>query len=114
MKVDAHGKPARTVWRILGRGRRRDQEIAWLQLQPHTGRTHQLRVHCAAMAAPILGDRVYGRPSDLSLQLLARKVVVPLIKNDKPVTVVAPVPPHMFEMLSLCGWAPEEADHAHE
>ena len=38
------------------------QKLAWLELQPLTGRTHQLRVHCVAIGAPILGDVKYARP----------------------------------------------------
>jgi 23S rRNA pseudouridine955/2504/2580 synthase len=36
------------------------KKLAWLELSPLTGRTHQLRVHCTALGAPILGDRTYG------------------------------------------------------
>lgn len=36
------------------------RKLAWLELRPHTGRTHQLRVHCAGIDAPILGDAPYG------------------------------------------------------
>jgi tRNA pseudouridine32 synthase/23S rRNA pseudouridine746 synthase len=56
-----HGKPAVTAWRVverLGGGRTR------VELRPHTGRTHQLRVHAAhplGLDAPIVGDRLYGR-----------------------------------------------------
>lgn len=55
-----HGKPAETEWRVLSRepGRTR------VQFLPHTGRTHQLRVHAAhpeGLDAPIVGDRLYGR-----------------------------------------------------
>jgi 23S rRNA pseudouridine955/2504/2580 synthase len=38
------------------------QKLAWLELSPLTGRTHQLRVHCVAIGAPILGDVKYARP----------------------------------------------------
>ncbi|MCL2428782.1 MAG: RluA family pseudouridine synthase [Alphaproteobacteria bacterium] len=38
------------------------QKLAWLELRPLTGRTHQLRVHCVALGAPILGDRKYAEP----------------------------------------------------
>src|SRR3954452_1473047 len=61
MKVDLLGAPSQTRWRVLGRGAAPGgQSLAVLELQPLTGRTHQLRVHCAAMGWPILGDRVYG------------------------------------------------------
>lgn len=54
--VDASGKPSRTRFRVL----RRDGKTTLLELQPLTGRTHQLRVHCAYMGFPILGDPQYG------------------------------------------------------
>ena len=104
MKVDPNGAPALTRWRVLGRGDWRGAPIAWLEMAPKTGRTHQLRVHAAAQGWPILGDAIYGTPADVPLQLLARKVVVPLAKGKPPVEVEAPVPPHMRETLGACGF----------
>jgi tRNA pseudouridine32 synthase / 23S rRNA pseudouridine746 synthase len=109
MKVDPNGLPATTLWRVRGRGAWRGQPIAWLELEPRTGRTHQLRVHCAARGWPILGDAIYGAPADASLQLLARKVVVPLSNAGPPIAVEAPVPPHMAEALIACGFGGEAA-----
>src|SRR5450755_3151708 len=57
MKPDPHGAPAVTNWKVMGRG----NGLTWLALEPLTGRTHQLRVHCAEMGFPILGDNIYGR-----------------------------------------------------
>lgn len=105
MKVDPAGQPARTLWRVMGRGEWRSAPVAWLELEPKTGRTHQLRVHCAAQGWPILGDAIYGEGAGVSLQLLARRVVVPLSKTKAPITVEAPVPPHMREALAACGFA---------
>ncbi len=82
--------------------------LTWLALEPLTGRTHQLRVHCAAMGWPILGDSVYGsapRTGGPGLHLHARDIVVPLYKNRAPIQVTAPVPPHMQEQLRACGWS---------
>ena len=61
--VDESGKPSLSRYRVLERG------DAWcrLALQPITGRTHQLRVHCAHMGFPILGDPQYGSPESLAL-----------------------------------------------
>lgn len=60
-KVDpAHGKAARTDWRVLDFDA--TQGITRLALQPATGRTHQLRVHLAAIGHPILGDALYAPP----------------------------------------------------
>ena len=105
MKVDPTGQPARTLWRVAGRGEWRGAPIAWLELEPQTGRTHQLRVHCAAQGWPILGDAIYGARAETPLQLLARKVVAPLYKGRPPIEVEAPVPLHMRETLAACGFA---------
>src|SRR5579862_4741972 len=86
-------------------------KIAWLALEPLTGRTHQLRVHCAEMGWPIVGDAIYGtapRSGGPGLQLHAREIIVPLYKNRAPIRVVAPVPAHMRELLAMCGWEGEE------
>jgi tRNA pseudouridine32 synthase/23S rRNA pseudouridine746 synthase len=87
-------------------------KITWLALEPLTGRTHQLRVHCAEMGWPILGDAIYGtapRSGGPGLQLHAREIVVPLYKNRAPIRLTAPVPPHMRERLLACGWPGEES-----
>ena len=84
----------------------------WLLLEPLTGRTHQLRVHCAAMGWPVVGDAVYGtapRTGGPPLHLHAREVVVPINPKREPVRVVAPVPAHMRAALTACGWRGEEA-----
>ena len=109
MKVEASGLPAKTGWRVCGRGQWRGAPIAWLELTPLTGRTHQLRVHCASEGWPILGDAIYGARAEVPLQLLARRVEVPLSKNQPPVVVEAPAPPHMLETLTACGFADERA-----
>jgi tRNA pseudouridine32 synthase/23S rRNA pseudouridine746 synthase len=51
-----HGKSAVTYWQVLQRG----DDAVRLLLKPETGRTHQLRVHCAALGFPIIGDGLYG------------------------------------------------------
>jgi tRNA pseudouridine32 synthase / 23S rRNA pseudouridine746 synthase len=105
-------------------GRSADRAISWLALEPVTGRTHQLRVHCAALGFPIFGDDIYGneaserrarqikfvpRPDAPGLQLHAREVVVPISKNKDPVRVIAPLPPHLRARLTACGWNGEDA-----
>ena len=108
MKHDPEGQPSVTRWRVLGRS---PDKLTWLALEPLTGRTHQLRVHCAEMAWPILGDAIYGtapRSGGPGLQLHAREIVVPLYKNRAPIRVVAPVPPHMQAYLASCGWPGED------
>jgi tRNA pseudouridine32 synthase / 23S rRNA pseudouridine746 synthase len=107
MKVDPAGLPSRTRWQVLGRG----GSLAWLALEPLTGRTHQLRVHCAASGWPILGDPIYGpegRASPVPLHLHARAVSVPIAAGKAPVQVEAPVPGHMRAALDACGWVAQE------
>jgi tRNA pseudouridine32 synthase/23S rRNA pseudouridine746 synthase len=131
MKHDPAGQPAATTWTVLGRSagatepesavagatgegadrasdaRANPHHLTWLALEPLTGRTHQLRVHCAAMGWPILGDTIYGgapRVGGRGLHLHAREVVVPLYKNRAAIRVGAPVPPHMEAALRACGW----------
>ncbi|WP_235907910.1 RluA family pseudouridine synthase [Siccirubricoccus phaeus] len=97
MTVDPAGRPAVTEWRRLGAA----PGLAWLELQPRTGRTHQLRAHCAHAGWPILGDARYGGGPG-PMHLLARAIALPL---SPPVSVAAPVPPHMRAALARCGWA---------
>ncbi len=106
MKHDPNGLPSTTTWKVTGRA----GGLAWLALEPLTGRTHQLRVHCAEMGWPIVGDNIYGdapRFGGPGLHLHAREVVVPLYKNREPIRVSAPVPPHMIDALKACGWSGE-------
>src|SRR3984957_20989447 len=110
MKHDPGGKPSVSRWTVLGRSV--DAKLSWLALEPLTGRTHQLRVHCAEMGWPILGDAIYGtapRSGGPGLQLLAREIVVPLYKNRAPIRLTAPVPPHMRDRLFACGWPGEDS-----
>jgi tRNA pseudouridine32 synthase / 23S rRNA pseudouridine746 synthase len=106
MQHDPQGQPATTTWKVLGR----TEHFTWLALEPLTGRTHQLRVHCAATGWPIVGDSIYGtapRSGGPALQLHSREIVVPLYKNRDPISVSAPVPLHMHEQLAACGWQGE-------
>jgi tRNA pseudouridine32 synthase/23S rRNA pseudouridine746 synthase len=88
-----------------------DTGLTWLALEPLTGRTHQLRVHCAERGFPIVGDAIYGTAARNSvalggpaLHLHSRQIVVPISNNKEAVVVTAPVPPHMRERLRMCGW----------
>ena len=96
MAVDPAGQPARTAWRVMGRG----PGLAWLELAPRTGRTHQIRVHCAHLGCPILGDGRYGG-GEGAMHLLARAIALPL---EPPVAATAPVPGHMRRAMEACGW----------
>ena len=60
-EVRSDGKPSLTEYRVLGR----QEKESLLELRPVTGRTHQLRVHCAHMGYPILGDPQYGSSASL-------------------------------------------------
>ena len=67
-EVRQDGKPSVTQYRLLEcRG-----EVSKLALRPVTGRTHQLRVHCAYMGYPILGDPQYGSPESQALSVVSR------------------------------------------
>ncbi len=97
MVVDPAGQSAVSDYAVLGH----TGGIAWLEVRPRTGRTHQVRAHCAALGCPILGDPIYGA-GDGPLHLLARAIALPLAP---PVAATAPVPDHMRAALAACGWA---------
>jgi len=103
VKVSDKGQTAVTRYRTLGRA----PGITWLELKPETGRTHQIRVHCADAGCPVIGDRFYGRPeAGQQLHLHSRAIVLALSKNKPPVVVTAPPPPHMMAALLACGFNP--------
>ncbi len=100
MVADAAGQRAVTDWRVLARG----ASQSWLELRPRTGRTHQVRVHCAHLGCPVAGDPVYGRAgAGDRLQLLARRIRL----DVHPVLdATAPPPPHMQAALDVFGSSP--------
>jgi tRNA pseudouridine32 synthase/23S rRNA pseudouridine746 synthase len=95
MKVDPAGDASLTHYRVLGRA----SGIAFVALSPKTGRTHQLRVHCAAMGWPIAGDRVYGgdraMAASSALMLHAARIALPFYPGQPPIQVEAPLPEPM-------------------
>jgi tRNA pseudouridine32 synthase / 23S rRNA pseudouridine746 synthase len=105
MKVDPAGDPSLTRWRVRGRS----DGVAWLELSPETGRTHQLRVHCAHLGAPIAGDAIYGGDAAAavarSLHLHARSIALAGAEGGR-VTATAEPPEHMRALLGACGWRP--------
>ena len=105
MKVDPDGQPAVTDFLVRGRS----ADLTWLELRPLTGRTHQLRVHLAAVHCPILGDAVYGNPPahGVSLHLHARSIAVPLYPRRPAIAATAPPPAHMQDALRACGLVAE-------
>ena len=101
MIVAADGQAATTEYSVKGRS----GQLAWLELKPRTGRTHQIRVHCAALGCSVLGDPIYGAPSPKKpLMLHARAISLPLYANRPAVAVTATPPPHMTSILKDCGW----------
>jgi RluA family pseudouridine synthase len=104
MKIDAKGQASQTEYSTIGSS----GAATWLSLAPKTGRTHQLRVHLAAIGCPILGDPVYGgdatKAAEFALHLHAREIRVPLYPRRAPIKAVAEVPPHMQAQMRICGW----------
>ncbi len=109
MQGDIGGDPAVTDYAVVERAGR---HAAWLELSPLTGRTHQLRVHCAAIGTPILGDGKYGgRAAFLkdaaeirALHLHARRITIPH-PGGGTLTVEAPLPTHMRALWKRLGLA---------
>ena len=104
---DSDAARAVTDFRTLDAVRRR---AAWLELKPITGRTHQLRVHCAeALGCPILGDGKYGGaaahmeglPGQLHLHARALRLPHPA---GGTLEVAAALPPHMKETFAFFGF----------
>jgi RluA family pseudouridine synthase len=100
MRPVEDGPSAITHWRVLGQGDGKSR----LELRPETGRTHQLRAHCAHLGCPIVGDRLYGPPGEAPpLFLHARKIVLRLRQDW--IVVEAPLPdyfqPQAFNASSI-------------
>lgn len=91
------------------------RKLAWLELRPLTGRTHQLRVHCVALGAPILGDVRYARPDQnnafsaivaglsTDLHLHARALHLPHPAGGT-LLVEADIPPHIAQTFQTLGF----------
>ena len=112
-KPDPEGQKAVTNWKVLGRG----NGLAWLAMEPVTGRTHQLRAHCAHIGHPIVGDPKYFAKQNWHLpggmqnrlHLLARPIAVP---HPRPALtdVTAPLPPHRPQSWNLLGFDAKRYD----
>ena len=108
MHVDEeHGLPAKTRWRVIDRAGNR---AAWVELQPLTGRTHQLRAHMAAIGHPIVGDAKYGGADAFltggisrKLHLHARRIRIDAPDGGK-IDVTAELPEHFAESLATLGF----------
>jgi 23S rRNA pseudouridine955/2504/2580 synthase len=108
----AGGARAVTDYRVIDRA---GSEAAWLALEPLTGRTHQLRVHCLALGTPILGDGKYGGAAaflqgagpKVRLHLHARALRIPHPAGGL-LTIEAPLPEDMRETWRFFGFATDE------
>lgn len=113
MRIAKHGEDgadhAVSFYRIIEQAA---QNYAWLEMEPYTGRTHQLRVHAAHIGHPIIGDPKYFE-ADLNwafpggvqnrLHLHARRIDIPH-PNGGRLRVTAPLPPHMVQTWNLFGF----------
>ena len=114
MHVDMeNGLPSRTRIRVIDRAGTR---AAWVELQPLTGRTHQLRAHMAAVGHPIVGDAKYGGPEAMltggisrKLHLHARRLRIDA-PGGKVIDRKAELPPHFAETLTMLGFEEMDGD----
>jgi 23S rRNA pseudouridine955/2504/2580 synthase len=108
MHVDEEeGLPARTRYRVIERAGNR---AAWVELQPLTGRTHQLRVHMAAIGHPIVGDGKYGGQEAFLTGAISRKLHLHArrLRIDHPdggqIDVTAELPEHFRDTMTNMGF----------
>ncbi|MDA8230568.1 MAG: RluA family pseudouridine synthase [Magnetospirillum sp.] len=110
------GKRAVTWYRVVEYAGKR---AAWLEMEPRTGRTHQLRAHCALLGTPILGDGKYGGKAAFiegqgvsrKLHLHARAIRMPHPRNGT-IEVTAPLPPHIAASFAFFGFEEAQAGEA--
>ena len=115
MHVAEDGQPARTRWRVIDRAGTR---CAFVELQPLTGRTHQLRAHMAHLGHPIVGDAKYGGADAFltggisrKLHLHARRLKIDAPGGAKPIDVSAELPAHFAESLTTLGFEARAGDN---
>ncbi len=110
MREDAaEGRRAVTRYKVIDA---LGETAAWLALMPLTGRTHQLRAHCAALETPILGDGKYGGRKAFAagdalskrLHLHARAISLPHPAGRGLLEITAPLPPHMAKTWAFFGF----------
>lgn len=119
MRIAKHGEPdsdhAVSYYRVIESA---GQVLTWLEMEPYTGRTHQLRVHAAHIGCPIIGDPKYFEadtnwsfPGGIQnrLHLHARRIRVPN-PSGGIIDVTAPLPPHMVQSWNLLGFDEADAD----
>ncbi|PKP95527.1 MAG: RNA pseudouridine synthase [Alphaproteobacteria bacterium HGW-Alphaproteobacteria-13] len=109
MHVHDDGLPSKTRYRVIERA---GNSAAWVELQPLTGRTHQLRVHMAAIGHPIVGDGKYGGKGAFLTGTISRKLHLHSrrLRIDHPdggaLDISAPVPEHFAASLDALGFDP--------
>lgn len=114
MHVDlAQGQSARTRFRVIDRA---GDRAAFVEFQPLTGRTHQIRVHAAALGCPIVGDGKYGGAEAFltgaisrKLHLHARRLVIPA-PDGGTLDLRANLPEHFAATLATLGFDPAMGD----
>ena len=118
MRIARHGEEgashAVTYYAVVETAAR---QLAWLSLKPVTGRTHQLRAHCAHIGHPIVGDPKYFSKENWELpggmqnrlHLLARRIAIPHPRGGT-IDVTAPLPPHMLQSWNLLGFDAKRYD----
>lgn len=92
-RVDyVHGRPAQTQWRVTARL----GDCSRIELVPHTGRSHQLRIHMTELGHPILGDALYADPATVAaaerLMLHAESLTVTNPADGRRLTFTAACP----------------------
>ncbi|RKF21102.1 RluA family pseudouridine synthase [Altericroceibacterium spongiae] len=110
MHVDMEGgQPAKTLYRVVERA---GNTAAWVELQPLTGRTHQLRVHLAAIGHPIVGDGKYGGQEAFltgsisrKMHLHARRLIIDS-PDGSTLDVTANLPEHFAASMEQLGFDP--------
>ena len=103
------GRPARTRWRRLARG----EGLALIEAELLTGRTHQVRVHAAAAAHPLAGDRRHGGAAArlaprLALHAWALDLRHPV--TGEALALRSPLPDDLAELVARAGGLPAEMD----
>jgi tRNA pseudouridine32 synthase/23S rRNA pseudouridine746 synthase len=88
------GKASLTHWRVLHRWQHEGQRRTRVALEPHTGRSHQLRVHLQHIGHPIVGDNLYGQAPRPGERLLLHACFLQLDhpQTQQPCSFESPVP----------------------
>jgi 23S rRNA pseudouridine1911/1915/1917 synthase len=102
--VSETGAPCETRYEVVDRPddvREWDEGVTVVQCEPITGRTHQIRVHLAAIGSPIVGDATYGAASPLIARqaLHAWRVALTHPLTGEPLALEAPIPPDMQDLV---------------